>query len=465
MYEAINLTSFPVVQFADSDGRRPGEICLCLKSRLRLVDGSVPIEDPELEQPEPSIGTSNADFGNSLIHDSDFVFPKPVVDVVLEADYQPKAEDQDAGVATVGFEITVPSGDGKEKLLLRKSVDVHPERWWKMEADEADPQKRRVQLIRGGFTPFHLRAELGHGGTSSRYNRKGIGYDPYAPSGAVPLCRLMPPGVERYRWDEDRSATGFTAIDPSDLARLRFYGTMDAQWQKYRSPGLPDDFDPRYYNFAPVDQQLAHAFRGSEIFRFQGFGAAPRRFSFTFPSHRLQCYAKLSRMPEAGQRGATPRPETRVSLYRFEADTILVDLTNRHVDISWRTVLPTIDPAAWRVLLVIFDDTKQAEADAVIRDQEAVGGTLSEQALIDNLMSIPELSAALGGRPPGSLAEMNTLMMQLLQTQMSDVVGQMQGLSGITGRPFPSVTQIQEAVKSGGDVRAIATRLGMGDLL
>src|SRR5690606_3122533 len=41
-------------------------------------------------------------------------------------------------------------------------------------------------------------------------------------------------------------------------ARARFGGTYDERWMNDDFPFLPRDFDERYYQAAPEDQQLAH---------------------------------------------------------------------------------------------------------------------------------------------------------------------------------------------------------------
>jgi hypothetical protein len=53
---------------------------------------------------------------------------------------------------------------------------------------------------------------------------------------------------------------------------VRFGGTYDQRWLDEEFPLLPADFDPRFYNAAPEDQQLA-AYRPGETVRLRGLTA------------------------------------------------------------------------------------------------------------------------------------------------------------------------------------------------
>jgi hypothetical protein len=48
------------------------------------------------------------------------------------------------------------------------------------------------------------------------------------------------------------------------MPRVKFAGTYDEKWQAERSPLLPEDFDDRFYQSSPVDQQSAQFLKGGE---------------------------------------------------------------------------------------------------------------------------------------------------------------------------------------------------------
>jgi hypothetical protein len=47
--------------------------------------------------------------------------------------------------------------------------------------------------------------------------------------------------------------------------RVQYAGTYDQQWLEHRAPLWPDDFDYRYFQAAPVDQQIRYPVGGDEV--------------------------------------------------------------------------------------------------------------------------------------------------------------------------------------------------------
>ncbi len=58
---------------------------------------------------------------------------------------------------------------------------------------------------------------------------------------------------------------GFGPIAPHWQPRIGFAGTYDEAWLEQRCPLLPADFDPRFLNVAPADQQLEGFVAGEEV--------------------------------------------------------------------------------------------------------------------------------------------------------------------------------------------------------
>jgi len=57
---------------------------------------------------------------------------------------------------------------------------------------------------------------------------------------------------------------GFGVIAGHWTPRVKFAGTCDAKWEAERAPLLPEDFDDRFYQCAPRDQQTARFLKGGE---------------------------------------------------------------------------------------------------------------------------------------------------------------------------------------------------------
>lgn len=107
-------------------------------------------------------------------------------------------------------------------------------------------------------------------------------------------------------------------------ARVSFAGTYDQAWQDEQFPFLPKDFDERYFQAAPADQQTDHLKGGEDVLLL---GLTPtERAGFRVPSVRMPVTYFLSK-------GGHETIEAVI-------DTLLVDTDAGHVEITWRTRRP-----------------------------------------------------------------------------------------------------------------------------
>jgi hypothetical protein len=65
-------------------------------------------------------------------------------------------------------------------------------------------------------------------------------------------------------WDDRPPPAGFGPIGSHWQPRASFAGTYDDNWMKTRQPLLPDDFDDRFFQCAPADQQAPQFLVGGE---------------------------------------------------------------------------------------------------------------------------------------------------------------------------------------------------------
>jgi hypothetical protein len=65
-------------------------------------------------------------------------------------------------------------------------------------------------------------------------------------------------------WNDRPRPAGFGPIACHWQPRVGFAGTYDDEWMKTRQPLLPEDFDDRYFQCAPQDQQAPMFLRGGE---------------------------------------------------------------------------------------------------------------------------------------------------------------------------------------------------------
>lgn len=65
-------------------------------------------------------------------------------------------------------------------------------------------------------------------------------------------------------WDDQPVPAGFGPLCPHWQPRAAFAGTYDEAWRQERLPLLPQDFDDRHYQCAPMDQQTPQFLVGGE---------------------------------------------------------------------------------------------------------------------------------------------------------------------------------------------------------
>ncbi len=83
---------------------------------------------------------------------------------------------------------------------------------------------------------------------------------------------------------------GFGPLPPFFSDRYRYAGTFDEQWQQNRRPILPEDFDRRFYQCAPFDQQCQGYLQGGERIMLSGFNHDDT-LSFRMPHQHFKAQA------------------------------------------------------------------------------------------------------------------------------------------------------------------------------
>lgn len=99
-------------------------------------------------------------------------------------------------------------------------------------------------------------------------NHAGIGFHPGA--SAAHLDGKPLPNTEEVNNPVSRPKgsyrpMSFGPVGRSWQQRIRFAGTYDQQWLDNQFPFLPEDFDTRYFQSAPEDQQIDHPLGGEEV--------------------------------------------------------------------------------------------------------------------------------------------------------------------------------------------------------
>ena len=197
---------------------------------------------------------------SSLLYESDLVHTKSNTDVILQGHaYTP------GGKPATQVDVTL------KVAKISKTLRVIGDRVWKksllgMKLSKPQP-----------FIKMPLTYERAFGGTDQMSeNPKHHGWEPRNPVGSgfatrrVHLIGKPAPNVEGpksliRRWKDRPRPVGFGPIPGHWSPRVGFAGTYDEQWEKDRLPLLPEDFDERFYQCAPEDQQVPGFLKGGEL--------------------------------------------------------------------------------------------------------------------------------------------------------------------------------------------------------
>jgi hypothetical protein len=255
------------------------------------------------------------------LYESDYAPTKPFCDVIVNGSaYAP------GGKPTQGVGVGVKVG------RVAKAFNVIGDRVWESGVSGIGPSFAKP------FTRKPISYDVAFGGTD-RYsddeadhdaymqNPSGIGYRKSLTSG--PIAGTPVPNTEE-RKNPIKSPIGeyrpmsFGPIARGWQSRASFAGTYDEVWLDNVFPFLPADFDDRYFQCAPEDQQTDHLKGGEEV-------------------------TLINLTPDGRRDFLVPTIEVPVVFFRHEsdhievnaiADTLIIEPDKNRVTILWRTHIP-----------------------------------------------------------------------------------------------------------------------------
>jgi hypothetical protein len=147
---------------------------------------------------------------------------------------------------------------------LEKRVRVFGDRRWTALGASAPEAFAKMPVVYerafGGVDPHSNEPERDW----SWDNPVGVGFGANNRSSGIALPNIEDPD-RPIRSTSDRPApAGFGVVAAHWRTRAAFAGTYDDHWMRTRQPLLPEDFDDRFYQCAPQDQQVDGFLRGGE---------------------------------------------------------------------------------------------------------------------------------------------------------------------------------------------------------
>ena len=191
---------------------------------------------------------------SSLKYESDIVLTKTATDVIVVGHaYSP--DGRPVTQRDVGFRLG----------LVQKTIRVFGDRMWRGMGPPTPEPFTKVPLVYerafGGVDRQSQNPErdwywgnpVGTGFVVSRDHLQG-----------VTLPNLEYPNEPLGSWKDRPRPASFGPVGSHWQPRVSFAGTYDDEWQKKRQPLLPLDFDDRFFQSAPPDQQVPGFLHGGE---------------------------------------------------------------------------------------------------------------------------------------------------------------------------------------------------------
>jgi hypothetical protein len=258
---------------------------------------------------------------SSLRYESDLLHTKPQTDVILH------------GYAYAPYGKYATQTDVAIKISsINKKLRVFGDRYWIRNSDFLGMKITKPEP----FVKMSIVYERAFGGCDQKSdNPKKHSWEPRNPIGtgfAVEAKHLEGqklPNVEHPRslitsWDQRPAPAGFGPIAGNWQPRLQFAGTYDQKWQEEKLPLLPDDFNERFYQCSPLDQQASGYLTGGETAEI--FNLTPQGYlKFRLPIVKLHFETNFGR--------------DRIA-HTANLHTVIIESDHPRLIMVWHTMLP-----------------------------------------------------------------------------------------------------------------------------
>jgi hypothetical protein len=281
-----------------------------------LMAQQVPIVVADTATGEPGLSAPE--------YECEFNLGKPKVDVLLLGTaYAPK------GIAARQVGVGMRVGD------MSKAFNVTGKRTWKVQlmgvvasATKPEPFTQQAISYDIAFGGVETGPKLEKDRAAYLPNPVGFGYYPhYRYAHGMPVAQTEELKKPITSPDSKYRPMSFGPVGRNWLPRSGYAGTYDQKWQDEEFPFLPADFDGRYFNAAPEDQQLPELKGGETVVLVNLTHPAltpSGRLEFQLPD--LAMHVML--LPK---KGIAERVQAR-------ADTLLIEPDKQRFSVVWRVV-------------------------------------------------------------------------------------------------------------------------------
>ncbi len=283
MWDIINKTPFKADYLFTQDGKTRDLIFMVAVKAT--FDISVEDRNPTIAEEQTELNTADEFRGDplytSLFNINDFMMYKPKVDVLLNATaYAP--EEKPVRELTVGFVL------GRQK----KQLNVMGNRYY----------KRIMGVLTRTMPSLFIKKEITYenafGGWQESKDKNKPLYETRNPAGKgyvknrwsladIDLPNIEYPGFPTRKTAKKNQVAGFGPIAAHWSPRSEYSGTIVQEQQPEDTPVRPPDFNPLYYQYAPIDQQLDEI-NGDEPVVLQNMHPEHPEIHFFLPSVSIE---------------------------------------------------------------------------------------------------------------------------------------------------------------------------------
>jgi len=159
-----------------------------------------------------------------------------------------------------------------------------------------------------------------------------------------PMPNLEDPRQPLRSLAEPLPPAGFGPMGRTWQPRLALAGTYDERWQTERAPEPPEDFDYRFFNAAPPDQQIEGYLRGDESLWVENLHPELSRLTVRLPGVRMRAFVEAG--ADVAHVGAGLRE------LRLRLDTVWLDMEALRLVLVWRAAFYASHVAEGGALLI-----------------------------------------------------------------------------------------------------------------
>jgi hypothetical protein len=272
-----------------------------------LAEKQVPLVEADQFTGEPGL--------SAPLYETDYAHRKPYCDVLVNGSaYSPHGRPTQR--VTVGLSINGMS----------KSFDVVGNRVWRDGVLAPYPSQPEP------FTVMPISYDVAFGGVDDSHpdpnklktflaNPVGRGYRPHLRDiDGLPLPNTEETGKPIKDPGGNYKPMSFGSIGRNWQPRVKYAGTYDQRWLDHTAPFWPDDFDYRYFQAAPPDQQIAFLKGGEEVVLTNLTSRGLMRFRLP----KMECPVVF--IPYRG------REQQATSVL----DTLLIEPNEQRISLTWR---------------------------------------------------------------------------------------------------------------------------------